>query len=275
MDIATGLFALATFVAWSGMQFVYNVAGAELGRRFGANVKVVCIGIGPLLWEWAGANWVYQLKLIPLGSYTTFKLDEEGIVDDDPAPGDFKAMSRMAQAIVMLAGPVAILILGGVCLSLPVLAGAGQVTTDSGRPISPSGFGPLTVADTPSTSVGQRQLIEQPLFDLLTRLGTFRSLEDYGGFVAVGFTSARAGAVSPWAWVTLIGLVAVGCGLVNLLPLPALNGGHILFLGLEVALGRRTADAASVPWGYMGLLVALVLYIRLLVADVWWLISVL
>jgi regulator of sigma E protease len=43
----------------------------------------------------------------------------------------------------------------------------------------------------------------------------------------------------PFLTINLIGMISIGLALANLLPFPALDGGRLMFIGLEVILGRR------------------------------------
>lgn len=62
--------------------------------------------------------------------------------------------------------------------------------------------------------------------------------ESLGGPVAI-FTLAGESAERSWfEFVRLLGGISIGLGVVNLLPVPVLDGGHILFYGLEWVRGR-------------------------------------
>ena len=45
-----------------------------------------------------------------------------------------------------------------------------------------------------------------------------------------------AGLISLLSWV---GLLSVNLGIVNLLPIPALDGGRLIFIGYEVIVGKK------------------------------------
>ncbi|MGL6097885.1 MAG: site-2 protease family protein [Fimbriiglobus sp.] len=280
MTVTIGLYLVASLVAWYGIQAAYVFAQAVVGAALGATVKEVSVGYGPAVWEWSGLPWKVKLGAIPLGGYTSFRGfggdDDDDRESDEPQPGDIANLPIPSRAIIMLVGPATNLAIGVILLALPVAVGAGQVVRgDAGRPVVPSGFGPLAVTDTPATLDGQLRLVEAPLLDTVGRLLTFRSLGEQGGYVAVGSTMARAGADSPWAWATILGLVAIGCGVFNLAPVPGLNGGHLVFLALEAVAGRRTAESVSLPLLWVGLLYVMIVMGRLFVADVQWLYSVL
>jgi len=64
-------------------------------------------------------------------------------------------------------------------------------------------------------------------------------ISDLSGFIGIfSMTSAAAagGMISLLSW---IGLLSVNLGIVNLLPVPALDGGRIVFIGYEVVAGKK------------------------------------
>lgn len=69
-----------------------------------------------------------------------------------------------------------------------------------------------------------------------------RSATELGGIIRIG---AIAGEVAQQGWVLLIGLMAllsINLGFINLLPIPLLDGGHLLFYLLEAILGRPVPE---------------------------------
>jgi len=64
-------------------------------------------------------------------------------------------------------------------------------------------------------------------------------VSDLSGFIGIfsmTSTAAAAGLISLLSWV---GLLSVNLGIVNLLPLPALDGGRIIFIGYEAITGKK------------------------------------
>lgn len=61
----------------------------------------------------------------------------------------------------------------------------------------------------------------------------------------------------------LAGALSVGVGLLNLLPLPILDGGHLVYYGYEAVAGRPLAEGAQI-WGFrigLALVVGLVVFV--------------
>ncbi len=84
-------------------------------------------------------------------------------------------------------------------------------------------------------SVSAGKLVISSLVDLVTGKFTFNQLS---GPVGVTTAIGEAAGVSMDALLMLVGLITINLGLFNLLPLPALDGGRLLFLVIE-AVRRR------------------------------------
>lgn len=58
------------------------------------------------------------------------------------------------------------------------------------------------------------------------------------GPLAIGRVAGQAIQLGAESFLTFIAVISLGLGLLNLLPIPTLDGGHLLLLGLEGATGR-------------------------------------
>ncbi|MCL2009063.1 MAG: RIP metalloprotease RseP [Synergistaceae bacterium] len=65
---------------------------------------------------------------------------------------------------------------------------------------------------------------------------------DVTGPVGIASMSGRAMRDGPWSFITFLALISLNLGLLNLLPFPALDGGRIIFVLLEMVLRRRLPE---------------------------------
>ena len=65
---------------------------------------------------------------------------------------------------------------------------------------------------------------------------------DVTGPIGIASMSGRAMSSGFWSFITFISLIALNLGLLNLFPIPALDGGRILFVLLEMILRRRLPE---------------------------------
>jgi regulator of sigma E protease len=92
-----------------------------------------------------------------------------------------------------------------------------------------------------SLVMGSRQtmLVSREIFNFFPKLLSGRvSSDEVGGPVRIG---QLAGETFRWGWSVFLSFIAVmsaQLGLINLLPIPILDGGHILILGVETAIRK-------------------------------------
>ena len=84
-----------------------------------------------------------------------------------------------------------------------------------------------------------------------------RAYKSVGSFIAIGQVFP-----STWDWLQflyLLGLLSVMLGVMNLLPIPGLDGGHILFTLFEMLTGRKPSDRFMAIAQMIGMLLLLLL----------------
>ena len=90
-----------------------------------------------------------------------------------------------------------------------------------------------------------------------------RSVKELGGPLAIAKVSGEQITLGADAFVFLLALVSINLGFINLLPVPMLDGGHLLFYLIE-AVRRKPVGPEAQEWAYRGGLAA-VLALMLLV----------
>jgi len=76
-----------------------------------------------------------------------------------------------------------------------------------------------------------------------------RSVKDMGGPLRIAKQSGEVATLGPVALISFIAFVSINLGFINLLPLPMLDGGHLLFYGYE-AIRRRPAPPQAQEWAF-------------------------
>lgn len=128
----------------------------------------------------------------------------------------------------------------------------------------PLTFGQSVVAGTVAARRAST-LIVKGLYQLVTGGVSMRSL---GGPVAIGQLTghfARQGISSLLAWVALF---SINLAILNLLPIPVLDGGHILFLGIEATRGRPLTAHQKLRLSQAGLAFLVLLMAWAFTADI-------
>ena len=84
-----------------------------------------------------------------------------------------------------------------------------------------------------------------------------RSVKDMGGPIQIAQQSGQVATLGPEALIAFTALISINLGFINLLPLPMLDGGHLLFYAYE-ALRRKPATPQVQEWAFRFGLAAIV-----------------
>ena len=71
-----------------------------------------------------------------------------------------------------------------------------------------------------------------------------RSSKQLGSFITIAQVSGQALSIGFWAFLSIIALLSVNLGVINLLPLPVLDGGFLLILIIEFISRKRLEGKA-------------------------------
>jgi regulator of sigma E protease len=122
--------------------------------------------------------------------------------------------------------------------------------------------------------VGQTWFIADQTLRYLFKVFVGReSADQLGGPIKIAQISGQAATFGFAALLQLAAILSATVGLINLLPVPALDGGHILFYAIEAGRGRPVSQNAQ-KWGLIvGVAAVLALMIFATVNDVWRLVA--
>ena len=78
-----------------------------------------------------------------------------------------------------------------------------------------------------------------------------RSVKDLGGPLKIAQVAGQQASLGPFQFVQLLALISINLGFINLLPVPMLDGGHLLFYAVE-AVRRRPVSVQAQEWAFRG-----------------------
>jgi len=103
-------------------------------------------------------------------------------------------------------------------------------------------------------------------FVYLGRVITGRQDADQlGGPLRIAQISGQVASIDAIALIQLIGILSVSIGLINLFPIPVLDGGHLVFYGYEAVAGKPLGEGAQ----EVGFRIGLVLVLALMIFATW------
>ena len=83
------------------------------------------------------------------------------------------------------------------------------------------------------------------------------SIEQISGPVSIANYAGKSAEVGLTPFLSFLALISIGLGLLNLLPIPLLDGGHLFFYIIEIIKGSPVSDSAQQIFAKLGLFVIL------------------
>ena len=114
-------------------------------------------------------------------------------------------------------------------------------------------------------TVGISALILGFLGDLVTGGVSPRSV---GSIVTIGAASGHAAQLGMETFLSFMALFSVNLAILNLLPIPVLDGGHLLFLGIEAVRGKALSVEQRLRWSHFGFLIIMGIMLWALSNDI-------
>ena len=94
--------------------------------------------------------------------------------------------------------------------------------------------------------------LTRTMLDALWQIVTGRrSVKELGGPLKIAQVAGQQASLGVVAFVSLVALLSINLGFINLLPVPMLDGGHLLFYGIE-AVQRRPVSPQAQDWAFRG-----------------------
>ncbi|HET7274798.1 MAG TPA: RIP metalloprotease RseP [Longimicrobiaceae bacterium] len=139
--------------------------------------------------------------------------------------------------------------------------GVGQLVELEHRPV---GLGEAAVHGVVVSWTTSAMIVEL-VGDLFTGEASPRSL---GGPLAIGQLSGQAARFGLDSFFTFMALLSINLAVLNLLPIPILDGGQLLFIGLEAVRGRPLSLEQRLRMSHVGLIIVVGIMVWAMTNDV-------
>ncbi len=90
---------------------------------------------------------------------------------------------------------------------------------------------------------------------------------DMGSIVTIGAASGRAAEMGLQAFLGFMALFSINLAILNLLPIPVLDGGHLVFLAIEALRGQALSVKQRLRWSNVGFVVIMGIMVFALFND--------
>lgn len=117
------------------------------------------------------------------------------------------------------------------------------------------------------------QTILTGLWSLITQLFRGSVPSDVSGPVGIFAVTTQAARNGALTLINFIGILSVNLAILNVLPFPALDGGRLLFIGIESVIGRKVLPKLESTIHSVGMIILLLLMLAITIHDVQRLIS--
>lgn len=124
-------------------------------------------------------------------------------------------------------------------------------------------LGPLAAIE---TGAERTWFIVDTTFRYLGKLFIGReSADQLGGPIAIAKAAGDAASVGFFQFISVVAFLSVSIGLINLFPIPMLDGGHLVYYAIEAVRGKPMGEQAQ-EWGFR---IGFSLVIMLMVVGTW------
>ncbi|MEJ2205086.1 MAG: RIP metalloprotease RseP [Gemmatimonadota bacterium] len=127
----------------------------------------------------------------------------------------------------------------------------------------------VSLSEAVTYGYGETVAVTGMILDFLRRLVTGNvSPKQMGSIVMIGEASGRAAAAGIDVFLRFMALFSINLAVLNLLPIPVLDGGHLLFLAIEALRGGKALSVEQrLRWSNVGFLVVIGLMLWALSND--------
>ena len=127
---------------------------------------------------------------------------------------------------------------------------------------------PVGLVDAVATGWGTTVMMTGSILDFLKDLVTgASSFRDVGSIGTIAVVSGDAAARGAPDYLRFMALFSINLAILNMLPIPVLDGGHLVFLGLELLRGRRLSVRQRLRWSQVGMVFLFVIMAWALAND--------
>ncbi|MFQ3595381.1 MAG: RIP metalloprotease RseP [Sphingomonadaceae bacterium] len=139
----------------------------------------------------------------------------------------------------------------------------GRLGVESGRPVVEKRAPVSALVWAVDETVQMTRMMAETLHQVITGR---RTLDELGGPLKIAQFAGQSASLGAASLIAFIALISINLGFVNLLPIPALDGGHLMLYAVE-AIRRRPLEPKLQEWAFVSGFVLLISLMLLLTMN--------
>lgn len=228
--------------------FIHEGGHFLVAKLCKVKVNEFAIGFGKTIWQKQGKETKYAIRMIPLGGFVSM----EGEVESSDVEGSFSKASVWKRMAIVVAGAT-VNILFGIIVYFILMSTVGIQFVDPTRDtfLNRIYYGAL----------GTWEFILMLLESIKVLFTGGLSADQMVGIVGISEVVATTAGFANYIY--LLAVISISLGITNLLPIPALDGGKILILLIEVIRRKpiKPETEASIQLLGFSILLALTIFV--------------
>ena len=232
---------LIIILTFSLLIILHELGHFLVAKKFGVRVDEFGLGLPPRLFSKRIGETIFSFNLVPVGGFVKLYGEEKDVQDSQ----SFSGKPVWQRALIIIAGCVAFWIVAAFLLSFiygPI--GGIQATFDFTYTI-------IVVF----IQVIESLVIGEALPVGVQVMGPVGIFDFMGNVLGMGIIY----------FIKLVAILAIHLAIFNLLPIPALDGGKLLFLGIEAIRGRPVPERIeqNITAVFFFLLIGLIIFVSI------------
>ena len=221
--------------------FIHEGGHFIVAKLCKVKVNEFSIGFGPTLLKKQGKETKYVLRLLPLGGFVNLEGEEEESEDER----SFSKASIPKRIAIVLAGPLVNIVFALIVYFILVVIIKNDV-----------GFAFIKTKEFIFT-----------VFESFKMLFTGQiGVDDFMG--PVGISEVVVNTTRIIDYVYILAVISLSLGVTNLLPIPALDGGKLLFIIIEAIRRKKLSERVEMNIQLIGFILLIVLSIYITCNDI-------
>lgn len=112
------------------------------------------------------------------------------------------------------------------------------------------------------------QTIVVGLWTIITQLFKGQAPQGVSGPVGIFAVTTEAARSGIMTLINFVGVLSVNLAILNIIPFPALDGGRLLFIGIESVIGKKVVPKVEATVHTIGMIILLALLLAITVSDI-------